>query len=107
MKAHPMVGDTLLALLLTVFDLMFLLARTLDPSTGDPDAPPWYVAIPVIFSVVAPIVLRRKRPIWAAYLVVVIAIPHSSLALGIAGFAASAIMLYTLVAYTGRKQALL
>lgn len=106
MKAHPMVGDTLLALLLTIFDLLLLLARATAPPTVGP-VPAWYVAIPVIVGVVAPIALRRKRPLWAAYLVVVIAIPHSSLELGIAGFAASSIMLYTLVAYAGRKQALL
>ena len=106
MKAHPMVGDTLLALLLTIFDLLLLLAgATAQPNVGPP--PAWYIAIPLILGVVAPIVLRRKRPLWAAYLVVVIAIPHSWLELGIAGFAASAIMLYTLVAYVGRKQALL
>ena len=105
MKAHPMVGDTLLALLLTLFDLMLLLAQNLAPPNV-PQPTAWYIAIPVILAVVAPVVLRRKRPLWAAYLVVLIAVPHSALALGMAGFAASAIMLYTLVAYVSRKQAL-
>jgi len=107
MKAHPMVGDTLLALALTIFDLLLLLAQNIAPPNSEaPEPVAWYIAVPVIVGVVAPIVFRRKRPLWAAYLVVVIAIPHSLLELGVAGFSASAIMLYTLVAYVSRKQAL-
>jgi signal transduction histidine kinase len=107
MKAHPMVGDTLLALLLSIFDLLLLLARGDAPPDVGPTPAVWYISIPTIFGVVAPIVVRRKHPLWAAYLVTVLAIPHSLLALGVAGLAASSIALYTLVAYVGRKQALL
>lgn len=105
MKAHPMVGDSLLAGLLTCFDLLIFIAQT---AVDNPEEipPPWYVTIPIILAVVAPLVFRRKYPVFAAYATMLFGIPHSALQLGVASLLSSCIALYTLVAYVGRKPAL-
>jgi signal transduction histidine kinase len=104
MKAHPMVGDSLLALLLTCFDVLLFIAQSVSPVNHPP---PWYVTLPLVLLVVTPLAFRRKYPIIAAYAVLVASIPHSALELGVASVLASCISLYTLVAYVGRKPALL
>jgi signal transduction histidine kinase len=106
MKAHPMVGDSLLAGLLACIDLLIFVAQA---ATENPAAepPPWYVTIPIIVSVVAPLVFRRRYPVIAAYATLLLGIPHSALQLGVASLLSSCIALYTLVAYVGRKPAVL
>jgi signal transduction histidine kinase len=106
MKAHPMVGDTLLAALIAVFDLLLFIARVVEPNV-EPRPAPWFVTLPVLVAVVAPIVFRRRHPILAAYLTLAIGIPHALLMIGIGGMVTTCVALYTLVAYGSRKAALL
>lgn len=102
-----MAGDTVLAALIAAFDLLIFVAQELANEPGPTGTHPWYVTIPLIIGVVTPIVFRRKYPITAAYVMLLIGVPHSALQLGLAGLATSAIALYTLVAYVGRKPAAL
>jgi len=106
MKAHPMVGDSLLAGLLACFDLLIFVAQS---TTDNPETQPpqWYVSLPILAGVVAPLAFRRKYPVLAAYATMLVGIPHSALHLGFASLFASCIALYTLVAYVGRKPAAL
>ena len=99
-----MVGDSLVALLLACFDVLLFIARSVSPVD---QPPPWYVTLPLVALVVAPLVFRRKYPVIAAYAVLLAGIPHSTLELGVSSVLASCISLYTLVAYVGRKPALL
>jgi len=109
MQAHPLVGDSVIAACLAVFELLSLFNL--------PDG-----VNPVVFWVVgaallAPLVIRRRNPVLSAYIVVVAGyaqllthaateashthdavIRISDMALGIS--------LYTLVAYAGRWHAL-
>jgi signal transduction histidine kinase len=107
MKAHPMVGDTLLAALIAAFDVLIFVARSASVSSGGDAPEPWYVTLPLIVGVVTPIVFRRKYPITAAYLVLGVGLVHSLLEIGIASMITSCVALYTLVAYVGRRAALL
>jgi signal transduction histidine kinase len=107
MKAHPMVGDSLLAGLLAVFDLLIFVTRVQAENNAAPPPQPWFVTVPIILGVVVPLVFRRKYPVLAAYTTLFVGIPHSALELGLSSLFASCIMLYTLVAYVGRKPALL
>ncbi|GAB3578417.1 sensor histidine kinase [Amycolatopsis endophytica] len=102
MRAHPMVGDTLLALLLLFLDLLVLLARD-----NVDDGPQWYVVLPLDIAMTAPVALRRKYPLSTAYLILVLTVPHSALEAGISSATASCVALYTVVVYVGRRQALL
>lgn len=101
MRAHPMAGDSVLAVLLGLFDLMLFAA---DGFAEVPELPPWYVAIPVIIAMVTPLVFRRKSPLWAAYVVLVISIVHAALMLGIGSAAGLAMSIYSVVVYAGRRQ---
>src|SRR5262245_59796372 len=106
MKAHPMVGDTLIAVLIAMIDLLLYVVRAVEPS-AQPRPGPWYITLPLVFGVVAPLVFRRKYPITAAYLALAIGIPHSLAMIGIGSLVTSCIALYTLVAYVNRRAALL
>jgi signal transduction histidine kinase len=101
-----MVGDTLLAALIAMFDLLIYVVRDTEPAT-QPRPEPWYVTLPLIVGTVAPIVFRRRYPITAAYLATAIGLVHSLLEIGIASVFTGCIALYTLVAYVGRRAALL
>ncbi|WP_422652907.1 sensor histidine kinase [Amycolatopsis sp.] len=103
MRAHPMVGDSLVAALLLLADLLLLV---LDATTPHPTIKPWYVTVPLDVAVVVPVAFRRKYPLSSAYAIAVVGIAHSSLQLGISSLAAAAIALYTLVVYVGRRMAL-
>jgi signal transduction histidine kinase len=103
MRAHPMVGDSVIAGLLLLFDMAVFIAAT---AVNDLDRKPWYITVPLTVVAVAPLVFRRKYPVLVAYLVLVLGIPHSLLQLGISSLVASAIGLYTVVVYAGRKPAL-
>jgi signal transduction histidine kinase len=108
MKAHPMVGDSLLAGLLALIDLLFYVAQL--SGGGDANTPhpkPWFVTVPLILGTVTPLVFRRRHPVLAAYLILLVGFPHSILELGIASLAGTCIALYTLVAYVGRRPGLL
>jgi signal transduction histidine kinase len=100
-----MVGDSLLAGLLACFDLLIFIAQSVPESSTQPQ--PWYVTIPIIIGVVAPLVFRRRYPIIAAYATLLVSIPHSALQLGVASLFATCVALYTLVGYVGRRPALL
>ncbi len=101
-----MVGDSLLALLLACFDVFIFIAQAVPENPGAEPAA-WYVTLPVIALVVAPLVFRRKYPVIAAYATMLAGIPHSALELGISSLLSTCIALYTIVTYVGRKPALL
>jgi signal transduction histidine kinase len=103
MRAHPMAGDTVLAVLLGLVDMLLFVA---DRFAELPELPPWYVAIPVNIAMVAPLVFRRKSPLWSAYVVLVVSIVHATLLLGIASVAGLAMSIYSVVVYAGRRQGL-
>lgn len=101
MRAHPMVGDSLIAFLLLLFDAV-VLATLRAPS--DPTAKPWYVTFPVVLATVLPLVFRRRHPVVVAYLVLITGTLHAALELGVGSAVANAISVYTLVVYAGRRQ---
>jgi signal transduction histidine kinase len=107
MKTHPMVGDSLVAGLLAVIDLLLLIARMVEPSPDNPVPPPWFVSVPLILITVIPLAFRRKRPVLVAFLVFFLGVPHSIFELGLASLIGLGISLYTLVTYVGRRQALI
>lgn len=107
MKAHPMVGDSAIAALLALFDTLLFVARSVAGPDVEPAPQAWYITLPVIIATVAPLVFRRRNPVWAAYLVLLATVPHSLLELGVSSLIAPCIALYTLVAYVGRRPALL
>jgi signal transduction histidine kinase len=106
MKAHPMFGDTLIAALIAGFDLLLFVARVVEPASN-PRPHPWFVTLPLIVGMVAPVVFRRKYPIGAAYLALAVGVVHSLLEIGIGSLVTGCIALYTLVAYVNRRAALL
>jgi signal transduction histidine kinase len=101
MRAHPMVGDSLIALLLLLCDIAVL---TVLRAAEDPTAKPWFVALPIDLAAVLPLVFRRRYPVTVAYLVLFLGMLHAGLELGLGGAIANAISVYTLVVYAGRKQ---
>jgi signal transduction histidine kinase len=102
-----MVGDSLLAALIASFDLLLFISRVAVSPEGELEPEPWYITLPLIFGVVAPLAFRRKYPITAAYVMVGVGIAHSVLEIGIASMFTTCIALYTLVAYVSRRSALL
>jgi signal transduction histidine kinase len=108
MKAHPMVGDTLVAALIAMLDVLIFISRTaLTKSPAETVPQPWYISLPLIVGAVTPMAFRRRFPITAAYLALAIGIVHSLLEVGIASLFTACIALYTLVAYVSRRTALL
>ena len=101
-----MVGDTLLAALIAVFDLLIFVSRVANPEV-EPHPRPWYVTLPVLAAAVLPMVFRRRFPVTVAYLVLGAGIAHSVLEIGVASMITACVSLYTLVAYVSRKAALL
>ena len=67
-----MFGDSLLAGLLALFDLLLFLGRAVSP--GD-EPRPWYLTFTIILGVVVPLVFRRKYPIPAAWIILFVSIP--------------------------------
>ncbi|MEV6879175.1 sensor histidine kinase [Amycolatopsis sp. NPDC051128] len=98
-----MAGDSVLAVLLGLVDLLLFAA---DGLTEIPELPPWYVAVPVNIAMVAPLVFRRRSPLWSAYVVLVISTVHATLLLGIGSVAGLAMSIYSVVVYVGRRQGL-
>ncbi|MDT8910526.1 histidine kinase [Amycolatopsis sp. PS_44_ISF1] len=99
-----MAGDTLLAVLLGLVDVLFFLSGVL--SEGGLKPQPWFVAIPVDALMVVPLAFRRRSPLWSAYAILLVSIAHTTLQLGISGVFAMAMSLYSIVVYVGRKQGL-
>ncbi|WIY07330.1 sensor histidine kinase [Amycolatopsis mongoliensis] len=99
-----MAGDTVLAVLLGLVDLLLFVA---DRFAELPELPPWYVAVPVNIAMVAPLVFRRKSPLWSAYSVLVVSVVHATLMLGIGSAAGLAMSIYSVVVYAGRRQGLI
>jgi len=104
MRARPMVGDSVLAALLGLIDLIFYVATT---EVGRPGNYPWYLVIPLDLAMVVPLVFRRKYPLPVAYLVLVVGIPHGLLQLGVSSLVSGMIALYSTVVYARRRQAAL
>lgn len=102
MRAHPMVGDSLIAALVLLFDIGLYVSASTQPWRHPA---PWFVTLPLDLAIVLPLVFRRRRPIWAAYLTLLVSIPHSALELGIGSLATTTIAVYTLVVYTSRRVA--
>ncbi|MET8993878.1 sensor histidine kinase [Amycolatopsis sp. Hca4] len=98
-----MAGDSVLAVLLGLFDLLLFAVDGFDEIA---EMPPWYIAVPVNIAMVAPLVFRRRSPLWSAYAVLVIGIIHGTLELGISSVAALAMSIYSVVVYAGRRQGL-
>src|SRR5690349_18440915 len=107
MKAHPMVGDTLLAALIAMFDVLIYVARVFGGPEEAPKPAAWYITLPLIVAAVVPIVFRRRYPITAAYVALAVGVVHSLLEIGVASMITGCIALYTLVAYVSRRSALL
>jgi signal transduction histidine kinase len=102
-----MVGDTLLAALIASLDVLIFISQAVVTENGEARVQHWYVSLPLIAGVVAPIVFRRKYPITAAYLTAGFGIAHTMLEIGVASMFTTCVALYTLVAYVGRRTALL
>jgi len=100
-----MVGDTVIAVVITVVDLLLSAARAASPNGLDPGPPPWYLMLPVLAAVVAPLVFRRRYPVAVAYLTLVFGLAHTALDIGLAAAITQCVSLYTLVAYVGRRAA--
>jgi signal transduction histidine kinase len=94
-----MAGDSLIAVLLGLIDLLLALG-------DDGHNTPWYVIVPLDVLTVAPLAFRRKYPVLTAYVMLVIGIPHYLLTSGFASGVAGIIALYTLIVYAGRRHAL-
>jgi signal transduction histidine kinase len=99
-----MAGDTVLAVLLGLVDQLLFVA---DQFAELPELPPWFVAVPINIAMVAPLVFRRRSPLWSAYAVLVISIVHATLMLGIGSAAGLAMSIYSVVVYAGRRQGLI
>ncbi|MEU0796513.1 sensor histidine kinase [Amycolatopsis sp. NPDC005961] len=99
-----MAGDTVLAVLLGLVDMLLFVA---DQFAELPELPPWFVAVPINIAMVAPLVFRRRSPLWSAYVVLVISIVHATLMLGIGSAAGLAMSIYSVVVYAGRRQGLI
>nr|WP_155549385.1 sensor histidine kinase [Amycolatopsis camponoti] len=99
-----MAGDTVLAVLLGLVDILLFVA---DQFAELPELPPWFVAVPINIAMVAPLVFRRRSPLWSAYVVLVISIVHATLMLGIGSAAGLAMSIYSVVVYAGRRQGLI
>jgi signal transduction histidine kinase len=98
-----MVGDSLIALLLLLFDGILFSHGT--NSQGEPGPQP-YIALAMDLAMTLPLVFRRKYPLLVAYLVLAISFPHTLLKLGLGGTAAPLIALYSVAVYASRRQAL-
>ncbi|MBE1466608.1 signal transduction histidine kinase [Kibdelosporangium phytohabitans] len=106
MRQHPTFGDSLLAFSLALFESPIFF-------TERPPQPMWLYLL-VDLGMIGPIVLRRRRPMVACYLILVTGFAQlvtdaladeptvlrpANIAIGIA--------LYTMVVYVGRRQALI
>ena len=103
MRAHPMVGDSLLAVLFLAIDLLLFVMQNATPHST---AKPWWLVVPLDIAMTAPLVFRRKYPQTVAYIVLVVGFAHGTLEVGAGSLLAGAVALYTVVIYAGRRKAL-
>ena len=104
MRKHQTFGDCLLVLFLVLLELPVLVAGEYKE--------PWWVYAGIDLLVVCPLVLRRRKPVLSAYLVLVGGILqlgvdnalHNTSLLRAADISLG-ISLYTMVVYVGRRQA--
>lgn len=101
MRAHPMVGDSLIAVHLLLIDIAIFVVTQFEPEGA---SQPWYITIPVDIVMVSPLVLRRRYPLATAYAILVLGSVHSALELGLASGLASGVAVYSVVVYVGRRQ---
>ncbi|MCP2261940.1 Signal transduction histidine kinase [Streptoalloteichus tenebrarius] len=109
LRAHPWVGDSLLALVLFLFDLASKRGSQYDPVTETfvqvVSASDYILGS---FLLVGPLVIRRKRPVLAAYVTlfggIFVLVTHGPFAARMGAFAL-AIMLYTLLTHATRRVA--
>ncbi|OZM71378.1 two-component sensor histidine kinase [Amycolatopsis antarctica] len=99
MRAHPVFGDSLIAGLLLLLDLLLFVT-----SAGERPPPLWYVALPSTLAVTVPLALRRRYPVVVPYLLLLACTLHGSLELGASSLFATAIAVYTVLVYAGRRQ---
>jgi signal transduction histidine kinase len=102
MRTHPIVGDSLLAVLLGLIDLLVYIAAIVERDTP---ASTWITAILVSVAVVSSLIFRRKYPQYVAYTLLVFAFIQAAIHLGSSAALASAIALYTLIVYLDRRRA--
>jgi signal transduction histidine kinase len=109
MRAHPMFGDTIIAVALGFFDLLSGISG--DPWTSEHLA--WYLFAGIFLLV--PVIFRRKRPVLASYLIMfgawIQVFTHGSYGehatlLVRGGDLALGVALYTLVTCTNRRRSL-
>lgn len=103
MRTHPMVGDSLIAFLLLLMELVVFLHWV---NSGGAQWVHWYVGVSLNIAMTLPLVFRRKYPLWVAYLVLALSIPATLLKLGAGGTLAPLIALYSVAVYVSRRQAL-
>ncbi|WP_443706203.1 sensor histidine kinase [Qaidamihabitans albus] len=101
MRAHPMVGDSIVAGLLLLIDILFF---AINNATEEVPPKPWFVALPVDAALVLPLVFRRRYPLTVAYAVLVVGGVHAGLELGVSSLIASGISVYSVIVYVGRRQ---
>jgi signal transduction histidine kinase len=99
-----MVGDSVLAALLGLIDLVTYVSAVL---TDRPIPHPWYIVVPIDLAMVVPLIFRRKYPLQVAYAVLAISVPHTALQLGVSSLTAGMIALYSALVYANRRQAAL
>ncbi|MCP2255110.1 Signal transduction histidine kinase [Prauserella aidingensis] len=107
MRAHPAVGDSLIAIVLLALDVLIYGLFVAFPAP-DVATPPWYLGLPLIVILLGVVPLRRKYPLVMAYWVLVWTVPYVASGFGDVAFSVavvSCIALYTVVVYSGRKQA--
>ncbi|ASR39845.1 two-component sensor histidine kinase [Prauserella marina] len=95
-----MAGDILIAVLVLLVDVAFFLIVSNAPNG---DISPWYVTLPIDVATVAPLIVRRKYPLPAAYAVLIMGALHAALELGTAAAVASCIFVYSVVVYVSRR----
>ena len=102
MRAHPVVGDSLIAVLVLLSDLPDVLI-----STTDLGVPPWlYVLTGLLLA--GPLFVRRRWPVRSAYVtltgLLLMVVTEPGFQARVSGIAVC-IAVYTLVAYVGRRTA--
>lgn len=103
MRAHPVVGDSLVAVVLLAIDLAVYLVIAARPGA---EAPSGSVAVLLAVALLAPMPFRRRYPVFFAYWVLAVSVPHVAVGLGRISPSAAflgCVAVYTLVVYVGRR----
>lgn len=105
LRSHPIVGDTGIAVLVVLFDVLLIILQRAAPEDTPAKTMNAALAVGVTVLTAAPLVLRRKYPLPVAYAVFFLGLLHASFEFGFASVITGCIALYTLVGYVNRKQA--